>query len=52
VNSLSDQSASAEVERLRALWKDQALITALFEAHTRGDVQAVLKSAFDEHRDA
>jgi hypothetical protein len=36
-----------EVARLRALWQDEALITALYEAHTRQDVRAALRRAVE-----
>jgi len=34
-----------EVDRLRDLWRDETLVTRLFEAHMRGDVSAILREA-------
>lgn len=37
----------AELSKVQGLWQDEALITALFEAHTRGDVRSILKEALN-----
>lgn len=37
----------SELSKVQALWQDEALITALFEAHTRGDVRSILKEALN-----
>jgi hypothetical protein len=34
-----------ERDRLRGLWRDEALVTQLWEAHMRGDVAAALRAA-------
>jgi hypothetical protein len=45
--SLEAQLAGAveENDRLRGLWRDEALVTRLFDAHMRGDVAAALRDA-------